>query len=105
MPYELQFSGTFFQIANFLAGLDRLVKTENQNVAVDGRLITVDGFSFSQNTATGFPALQADLYVTTYVTPAGQGLTGGASPAAPAPIGTADATTTSTTTSTTTTSP
>ena len=106
MPYELQFSGTFLQISDFLAGLDRLVETKNANVAVDGRLITVDGFSLSQNLAEGFPALEANLLVTTYVAPAGEGLTGGATPTAPAPTGTADATTTSTTTSSsTTTSP
>jgi hypothetical protein len=101
MPYELQFSGTFFQIADFLAGVDRLVKTENKNVAVDGRLVTVDGFALTQNLGEGFPALEANLLVTTFVTPAGQGLTGGATPIAPAPTGTADATTTSTTTTTT----
>ena len=106
MPYELQFSGTFFQIADFLAGVDKLVKTESRNVAVDGRLVTVDGFALSQNLAEGYPALEANLLVTTYVAPAGEGLTGGATPTAPAPTGTADATTTSTTTSSsTTTSP
>lgn len=105
MPYELQFEGDFFEIADFLAGVDRLVETQTGNVAVDGRLITLDGFSLSQNPGKGFPALQVNLLVNTYVTPPEQGLTAGASPIAPAPAGAVDATTTSTTTATTTTTP
>jgi Tfp pilus assembly protein PilO len=102
MPYNLQFTGSFFQIADFLQGLDRLVETTNGHVAVDGRLMTVDGFSLTQNAGTGFPALQADLFVTTYVTPPGQGVTAGATATAPAPTDAATATTTATTTPTTT---
>ena len=82
MPYELTFEGTFFKIANFLEGLDSLVKTTNANVAVDGRLITVDSFSLEPG-GDGFPMLLASFTVTTYLTPPGQGLTGGASPAGP----------------------
>jgi len=98
LPYELQFEGNFFQIADFLAGLDRLVKTEARHVAVDGRLTTVDGFSLFQDKKLGFPSLAANLLVTTYVTPAGQGLTAGATPAAPAAAGAVEAVPTSTTT-------
>jgi Tfp pilus assembly protein PilO len=100
MPYNLQFTGNFFQIADFLQGLDRLVETTDGHVAVDGRLLTVDGFSFTQNQGTGFPALQADLFVTTYVTPPGQGVTAGATATAPAPTDATTATTTATTTTT-----
>ena len=83
MPYELTFEGSFFRIADFIEGLDKLVKTTNSNVAVDGRLITVDSFSLEPG-AGGFPSLAASFTVTTYLTPPGQGLTGGASPAGPA---------------------
>jgi Tfp pilus assembly protein PilO len=98
MPYKLQFRGDFFEIADFLEGLDRLVKTERGHVAVDGRLVTVAGFSLSQDVSRGFPSLVANLIVTTYVTPPAQGLTAGATPAAPAPAGTLQATPTSATT-------
>jgi hypothetical protein len=98
MPYKLQFRGNFFEIADFLQGLDRLVKTESGHVAVDGRLVTVSGFALSQDKSTGFPSLVANLIVTTYVTPPDQGLTAGATPAAPAPPATVPATPTSTTT-------
>jgi Tfp pilus assembly protein PilO len=95
MPYTLTFTGNFFTIADFIKGLDSLVETTNENVAVDGRLITVDGFSLAAGEA-GFPALQVTFSVTTYLTPPSQGLTAGASPAGPeeASLATPAATTT-----------
>lgn len=83
MPYTLTFDGEFFEIADFIRGLDELVKTTNQKVAVDGRLITIDSFSLASDPAGGFPALQASFSVTTYVTPPDQGVTAGATPASP----------------------
>lgn len=94
MPYTLTFGGNFFQVADFIKGLDSLVKTHNEKVMVDGRLLTVNGFSLQAAPKSGFPALQATFSVTTYLTPPGQGLTGGASPESP---GTAEATPASTT--------
>jgi Tfp pilus assembly protein PilO len=83
MPYNLSFEGSFFQLAHFIEGLDSLVKTTNQDVAVDGRLITIDGFSLEADQERGFPTLQGSFGVTTYLTPPDQGLTGGATPAGP----------------------
>jgi Tfp pilus assembly protein PilO len=83
MPYTLKFEGTFFQIADFIKGLDALVKTHNEDVAVDGRLITVDGFSLQPSQDAGFPVLEATFAVTTFLTPPSQGLTAGASPTGP----------------------
>jgi Tfp pilus assembly protein PilO len=83
LKYSLDFSGDFFQIADFLANVDKLVSSSDGRVVVNGRLSTVDGFSFTGSEA-GFPALKATVAVTTYLTPAGQGLTAGASPTAPA---------------------
>ena len=37
MPYGLTFSGNFFQIANFIKGIDSLVHAGGQNVAVDDK--------------------------------------------------------------------
>ena len=50
MPYTLTFQGSFFKIADFIRGLDSLVKTTSEEALVDGRLITVDGFSLSEDT-------------------------------------------------------
>ncbi len=47
MPYTLTFDGDFFQIADFIKGLDSLVKTTNEKVAVDGRLMTINGFTLT----------------------------------------------------------
>ena len=86
MPYEVTFDGEFFQIADFIAGLDSLVKTKNSTVRVDGRLLTIDGFSLEAAPDAGFPALQASFALTTYLTPAPESLenpgTGEATPAA-----------------------
>ena len=83
MPYTLSFDGNFFQVADFIKGLDSLVKTKNEKVAVDGRLLTINGFSLQAAPKAGFPALEATFSVTTYLTPPGEGLTGGALPESP----------------------
>jgi hypothetical protein len=84
MPYTVTFDGNFFEIADFIKGLDSLVDTKRDEVAVDGRLVTVDGFSLEADPDRGFPALQASFALTTYLTPPGEGVTGGATPANPA---------------------
>lgn len=105
MPYNLSFSGDFFHVANFIHGLDALVKTTNSKVAVDGRLITINNFTLTPGEggeeasetkgATPDPELTASFEVTTYVTPPEQGLTAGATPAGPAEtVGTPTSTTT-----------
>ncbi len=83
MPYTLSFEGDFFEMADFIKGLDSLVKTENEKVAVDGRLLTISGFALSPSSNEGFPHLEATFGVTTYLTPPAQGVTAGATPAGP----------------------
>lgn len=85
MPYNLTFSGDFFRFADFIEGIDSLVDTGKGNIAVDGRLVTLDGFALNPGIEGGFPQLSATFAVTTYVVPPGQGITAGATPAAPAP--------------------
>jgi Tfp pilus assembly protein PilO len=85
MPYNLDFSGDFFQVADFIKGIDSLVKTGG-DVAVDGRLVTLDGFALVPNSEeSGISNLKATFAVTTYVVPPTQGVTAGATPIAPAP--------------------
>ena len=78
MPYSLSFSGDFFRLADFIKGLDSLVGTSNEQVSVNGRLITIDGFTLGA-APDGFPELTAEFQITTYLTPPTEGLTGGAS--------------------------
>jgi Tfp pilus assembly protein PilO len=91
MPYHLKFTGDFFQIANFLESLDEMVRMPHGEVDVTGRLLTVDGFALvPEQSAAGAslsatPTLTADLSVTTYLTPAEQGITAGATLSGPAP--------------------
>ncbi len=79
LPYNLSFSGNFFQVADFIDGIDSLIHTNNSSLAVDGRLITLDGFSLAGDTNKGFPSLEANFSVTTYLVPPGEGIVGGAS--------------------------
>jgi hypothetical protein len=88
MPYALTFEGTYFDVADFLKGLDDLVDLRaSGQVAPDGRLLTVDGFSLEPNQQSNpdDPTLSVSLSVTSYLTPSGQGLTDGATPGGPAP--------------------
>jgi Tfp pilus assembly protein PilO len=90
MPYGLTFSGNFFQIANFIKGIDSLVHSGNRKATVDGRLVTVNGFSLTAALGEEVSSqLTANFAVTTYVTPPELGLTAGASPSSPAPVTTA----------------
>jgi Tfp pilus assembly protein PilO len=88
MPYDLTFTGSYFDIADFLNGVDDLVHLRGTSqVAADGRLLTVDGFSLApaQDSKPSNPTLDVTLTVTSYVTPSDEGLTAGATPGGPAP--------------------
>ena len=86
LNYTLTFGGHFFDTADFIAGVDKLIKLRSGgNVAANGRLLTVDGFSMIGDPEDGFPLLEASFVVNAYATPSTQGLTLGASPTAPAP--------------------
>ena len=87
MPYDLSFAGSYFDVADFLKGLDALVHVRGTGqVAADGRLLTIDGFSLSpaQDSKPSDPTLEVKVRVTSYVTPSEQGLTAGATPGGPA---------------------
>ncbi len=83
MPYDVTFDGNFSDVADFIKGIDSLVKTGDDEVKVDGRLVTIDGFSLEADGEKGFPALQASFVLTTYLTPPSQSATGGATPETP----------------------
>lgn len=92
MPYTLTFKGEFFGIAKFIGEVDDLVESSKAKMAIDGRLMTISGFSLTtsgseseEGGGSGGPTeLQASFNVTTYLTPPGQGITAGATPSAPA---------------------
>jgi Tfp pilus assembly protein PilO len=86
LPYNLTFKGTFFDISNFIGGVDGLVTPNDggTQVSSNGRLFTVDGFALNVGLPGSAQKLSANFLVTTYVTPEDQGLTAGASPGGPA---------------------
>jgi Tfp pilus assembly protein PilO len=87
MPYDVTVNGSFFDIANFIGGVDGLVAPHgSRQIAANGRLLTVDGFALNIKRPGASPTLDADFALTAYVAPADQGLTGGASPSGPAPV-------------------
>jgi hypothetical protein len=80
------FTGGYFDVADFIGGVDGLVHTSDQGgrVTVEGRLLTIDGFALQGGAPGADPTLDAQFVMTSYVTPSDQGLTLGASPAGPA---------------------
>jgi hypothetical protein len=91
LPYELTFTGGYFDVASYIGGLDGMVTVREGSGQVDanGRLMTVDGFSLKVGGGGTNPTLDANFLLTSYVTPSEQGLTLGASPSGPAPAPTA----------------
>jgi Tfp pilus assembly protein PilO len=104
LPFTLSFHGDYFQIANFMAGIDSLVNAKGDRIDSNGRLVTVNSFDMAPpDSGSG---LDVNLEVTTYVVPRDQGLTAGATPVAPSgttaePASSTTSDTTSTTTGTT----
>ena len=86
MPYQMQFEGGFFEIADFFGRIDRMVDSHGNVTKVDGRLLTIDGFSLVPSSA-GLPQLSASVTATSYLTPAEQGITAGATPEGPPETG------------------
>ncbi len=81
LPYTLEFSGDFFQIADLLERIDGQVDARKRGAEVEGRLVTVNGFTLAPQEDSR--TLAASLEITTYVLPDSQGLTAGATPGAP----------------------
>jgi Tfp pilus assembly protein PilO len=93
MPFSFSFQGRYGDLRRFLAGVQRLVRVDGKDVRVNGRLMTIDAFAMSAGDG-GFPQVKATLSATTYLLPADQGLTAGATPAGPAGATTAAPTST-----------
>jgi Tfp pilus assembly protein PilO len=91
VPLELEFTGNFFNLADFFHRVKRFVRVANSDVVVGGRLLTIEGVRWSSDPEI-FPKVRAEMNATIYLTPKTQGATAGATPAAPTtttPAGTA----------------
>ncbi len=89
-PFTFTFQGNFFHLADFFQRLDDFVVATNQRVLVSGRLMTLNAISLAA-AKQGFPQITASISATTYLVPAGQGLTNGATPTGPSPTTTPNA--------------
>jgi len=82
MPFAFQFSGSFFHLSDFVGRLERFLVVRNRRLAVSGRFMTIDGIGLAA-AQQGFPQIDASVAATTYLLPASQGLTNGATPSGP----------------------
>jgi hypothetical protein len=82
VPLEFTFKGNFFELADLFHRLKRFVRAHQDGVAVRGRLMTITGFVFKTKK---FPAIEAQVIGSVYLTPKNEGATAGASPSGPAP--------------------
>jgi hypothetical protein len=80
--FAFTFNGNFFHLANFFKRLEGFVVANNSRVAVSGRLMTLNAFSFGAG-PQGFPSITASISATDYLVPAAQGIFDGATPAGP----------------------
>jgi type II secretory pathway pseudopilin PulG len=80
--FAFTFNGNFFHLAKFFRRLENFVLTNNKDVAVSGRLMTLNAISFGAGPA-GFPSISASISATDYLVPAAQGIFNGATPTGP----------------------
>ncbi len=83
MPFAFTFTGDFFKMSDFVGRLERFLVVRNQRLSVSGRFMTIDGIGLTA-APQGFPRIQASVAATTYLLPATQGLTDGATADGPA---------------------
>jgi hypothetical protein len=76
LPFEYKFKGDFFDLEDLIHNITGLVERRNQELAVTGRLITIQGFTMKRGSIT--------VLATTYMLPADEGLLAGATPQGPA---------------------
>jgi len=81
--FTLTFQGNFFHLSDFFKRLGAFVRLTNSRVFVSGRLITLNAIALGPG-GGGFPTMDASISATTYLVPAVQGLTAGATPGGPA---------------------
>jgi Tfp pilus assembly protein PilO len=77
MPFSFSFNGSFFNMQRFLKAINGLTAVNGDSINVKGRLLTVDGVNFKAS-PKGFPDVDATVVATSYLLPADEGLTAGA---------------------------
>jgi Tfp pilus assembly protein PilO len=83
VPLEMEFVGDFFRLADFFHDIKRFVHVVNEDVIVNGRLVTIDSVNYVSDPLL-FPRMRAQIKATIYLSPKTEGATAGATPAGPA---------------------
>lgn len=81
MPFSLAFKGSYFDLGSFFQRVDRFVSVRDSGLDVTGRLVVLNNIILTPDGA--FPHVKAQITATTYLVPGTQGLTAGATAAAP----------------------
>ena len=87
MPFSFTFNGSFFDLSNFLARLERFVTVSNDKIDVHGRLLRLESLQLEPS-ATGFPKMQAEIGAATYIVPPTEAVAEGGAPDAQRAAGT-----------------
>jgi Tfp pilus assembly protein PilO len=82
IPLTFEFSGSFFDLADFFHRMKRFVRVANDRIIVRGRLMTINSFKFDAKEA--FPNIVATVDATVYLAPKAEGVSAGATPQGPA---------------------
>jgi Tfp pilus assembly protein PilO len=87
MPFSFKFTGSFFRLSDFFTRLERFVTVQNDNIDVTGRLLLIGSISITPESGTegDIDKLSAQVGAASYLVPETEGVTGGATPSAPAP--------------------
>ena len=83
MPFTFSFRGTYTNLSQFFSRMERFVTLRNEKVDVTGRLMRLESIEL-QVDPKGFPNIRAQIGASSYLVPATQGLTAGATPQGPA---------------------
>jgi hypothetical protein len=82
LPFQFSFKGSFFNLGDFFQRLDRFVAVKQTRLDVTGRLMVLNSISLAPD-ATGFPSIRASINATSFILPATEGVTAGASAQGP----------------------
>jgi Tfp pilus assembly protein PilO len=94
LPFTFTFEGSYFDLEHLFSRLTDFTKLDRSgNIEVSGRLLTIRSVSLTPAAATTSGSgpsseLTGSITATAYVLPAGQGVTGSATPASPTGAGT-----------------
>jgi hypothetical protein len=84
VPLTLEFTGNFFNLADFFHAVKRFVHATAGGLKVSGRLVTIEGVRLTSDPEL-FPKVRAEMGATVYLSPLSEGATAGATPQGPAP--------------------